>query len=281
MNWKRLLRIRRLRSLGSFSKDGEWKALPMEKRPWWERILVEGTVFVLPAAFVLFVPRIAGQLRSGVHDPYRVSIIEKQIVMPEEPPPEPMPAPESPKSDEKNETKKRAAVEKKDEQEEKEPEEPEEEKKDDFNPYGIDEGSLAEGPGYGFAVPVGETLMGKPGDRTMEKEKEPTPPPLLQKKKKPKFYDEKQVTAKPKCLKKVRPEYTDRALDWNIEGKVVLMVLFDEKGEVKSVEIISGPGYGLEEACVASVKKSKYNPATLDGKPVPCKMKITFNFKLE
>jgi TonB family protein len=281
MNWKRLLRMRRLRALGPVSGKEEWKLLPRGRRLWWERILLEGAILVLPAALVLFVPNLAGRLRSGVHDPYRLSIIEKKVVLPEGPPPEPMPVPEPPDIEEKKEAKKRPVCNEEEEQEKEEPEEPEEEKKDDFNPYGMDEGSLAKGPGSGFAVPVGDSLMGKPGERKMEKKVEPPAPSFPPKKNRPKVYDEGQVTKQPRCLEKALPRYTDRALDGNIVGKVVLMVLFDERGEAKSIEIMSGPGYGLEESCVEAVKKSKYSPAILDGKPVPCKMKITFNFTLE
>jgi TonB family protein len=282
MNLRRLLRMRRLRALGPTPGKGEWKPLVRPEGSRWEKIARQCTLFGMPAMALLLVPTLAGKLTSMTHDDCKISIVEKEINLPREPPPDPaFPEALPEKKEQKPEPKKI-----KEKAEETKPdEEPQEkdEKEADEKSYGIDENSLTEGPGSGLAVPVGGSLMGAPGEKKPEKKPEPVPPPPPppKKNKEPSIYSAEQVTQEPRCLKKVPPEYPDKALDENVEGKVVLMVVFDREGKVKSIEALSKLGRGLEDACMEAVKKSKYAPAVLNDRPVPCKMKMTFNFKLQ
>jgi periplasmic protein TonB len=68
-----------------------------------------------------------------------------------------------------------------------------------------------------------------------------------------------------------------------IEGEVRLRVTLDERGRVSSVRVISGLGYGLDQAAVEALKhRCKFTPAIADdGRPVPFVVEsYTFNFEL-
>lgn len=68
-----------------------------------------------------------------------------------------------------------------------------------------------------------------------------------------------------------------------IEGSVRLRVALDQRGRVSSVRVLSGLGYGLDQAAVDAMKhRCKFTPAIAeDGRPVPFVVEsYTFNFEL-
>jgi periplasmic protein TonB len=68
-----------------------------------------------------------------------------------------------------------------------------------------------------------------------------------------------------------------------IEGSVRLRVALDQRGRVSSVRVLSGLGYGLDQAAVDALKhRCKFTPAIADdGRPVPFVVEsYTFNFEL-
>ena len=68
-----------------------------------------------------------------------------------------------------------------------------------------------------------------------------------------------------------------------IEGSVRLRVALDQRGHVSSVRVLSGLGYGLDQAAVDAMKhRCKFTPAIAeDGRPVPFVVEsYTFNFEL-
>ena len=89
-----------------------------------------------------------------------------------------------------------------------------------------------------------------------------------------------QVIPALKVLKKVDAVYTPAAKDARIEGTVILHVLVGKTGEVEDVEVLKGLPKGLSEAAVAAVRQWRFEPATVDRKPVPARTTLTFNFSL-
>lgn len=62
---------------------------------------------------------------------------------------------------------------------------------------------------------------------------------------------------------------------------VILSVEIDEKGNMKSPEIVSGKaGYGFDEAALDLIQKVKWIPGTKDGKPETMKVSVPVYFKL-
>jgi periplasmic protein TonB len=63
---------------------------------------------------------------------------------------------------------------------------------------------------------------------------------------------------------------------------VVVSALVDEQGNVAEARIIRGapPNSGLNQAALDNVRKRKYKPATLNGKPGRAWVAIQIEFKL-
>ena len=80
-------------------------------------------------------------------------------------------------------------------------------------------------------------------------------------------------------LAKPRPAYSAEALKLNIEGEVLLDVVFPASGgEVHVNRIVKGLGHGLDEAATRAAQQIKYKPAISNGHPVdfPAVVHIVF-----
>lgn len=80
-------------------------------------------------------------------------------------------------------------------------------------------------------------------------------------------------------LKNVR--YTEIARRIEIEGKVVIEFIVNEKGDVDSASIIKGIYDELDDIALNAVKLAKFSPGMQRGKPVSVKMVIPIVFKLK
>lgn len=75
--------------------------------------------------------------------------------------------------------------------------------------------------------------------------------------------------------------YPEAAKEANISGQVVVNFIIDEKGEVESLKIISGIGYGCDEEAIRVLKiMSKWKPGMMNGRPVKVTFNQTIGFKL-
>lgn len=61
----------------------------------------------------------------------------------------------------------------------------------------------------------------------------------------------------------------------NIKGEVIVEAGIDEKGNVKSTNVIKGLPHGCSVAVEVAILDTKFEPATKNGKPVASKVKIT------
>jgi TonB family protein len=80
-------------------------------------------------------------------------------------------------------------------------------------------------------------------------------------------------------LAKPRPVYSAEALKLNLEGEVLLEVVFPASGgEVQVNRIVKGLGHGLDEAATRAAQQIKYKPALSNGHPVdfPAVVHIVF-----
>lgn len=84
----------------------------------------------------------------------------------------------------------------------------------------------------------------------------------------------------PAFLRRVLPVYPALARRRGLEGKVVLRLSIDARGNLLKVVVVQGAGYGFEESAVAAVKRSSFRPATIGGKPVACIAKLPIRFVL-
>jgi protein TonB len=86
---------------------------------------------------------------------------------------------------------------------------------------------------------------------------------------------------KPEKISDVQPQYTEIARKARIQGVVILQTIIDKDGNITDVKVLKGLPMGLAEAAVTAVSQWKYNPATLNGKPVAVYFNLTVNFQLQ
>jgi TonB family protein len=83
----------------------------------------------------------------------------------------------------------------------------------------------------------------------------------------------------PQLVSRFLPDYPPVAKQIGVEGEVVIDAAVDATGKVTNMSVVSGPVL-LQRAALDSVRKSKYEPSYLDGKPFPGQMIVTVQFHL-
>lgn len=83
----------------------------------------------------------------------------------------------------------------------------------------------------------------------------------------------------PKAISRVEPVFTGEAKAAGVSGVCIVEATISETGDVTAVRVVKPMPYGLDKATVDAVKQWKFEPATLDGKPVPVLFNVTMNFK--
>jgi TonB family protein len=93
-------------------------------------------------------------------------------------------------------------------------------------------------------------------------------------------YSGRDITTKIRLITKPEPAYPTKAKHELITGTVILRCVFAADGAVKHILVMQSLPYGLTEAAIAAARQIKFEPATLDGKPVSMFMQLEYNFNL-
>ncbi len=83
----------------------------------------------------------------------------------------------------------------------------------------------------------------------------------------------------PKLLRSVMPVYPFAAREANVQGDVVIDTRIGVNGSVINMKVVSGPTM-LRQAALDALRRWKYQPSKLDGKPVAAQMLVTIRFRL-
>ena len=83
-----------------------------------------------------------------------------------------------------------------------------------------------------------------------------------------------------KLASSVSPIYPSLARSQHVSGDVKVDALIDATGKVTTMKVISGPTL-LHQAAMDALRQWKYQPATLDGNPVPMHLTVTLQFRLQ
>ena len=83
-----------------------------------------------------------------------------------------------------------------------------------------------------------------------------------------------------KLLSSVSPVYPAIAKNQHVSGDVVIDALIDANGRVTTMKVISGPSL-LHQAARDALHQWKYQPATLDGNPVPMHLTVKIQFRFQ
>jgi TonB family protein len=84
----------------------------------------------------------------------------------------------------------------------------------------------------------------------------------------------------PVPLVKIDPEYSEEARRARIQGVVLLSIEVDTNGEVRHISVQRSLGLGLDEKAIEAVKRWKFRPGTIDGKPAVISAVVEVNFRL-
>lgn len=93
--------------------------------------------------------------------------------------------------------------------------------------------------------------------------------------------DELMVSKMPRLKTEVRIPYPAEAKQKGIEGPVVMDLLIDSAGKVRKVDLVRGPGFGLNEAAVSAIQNFEFEPALVQDQAVAVKIRYTYRFILE
>ena len=86
----------------------------------------------------------------------------------------------------------------------------------------------------------------------------------------------------PVLIREFKPDYTREARDAKIEGVVEMSAVVLEDGSVGDVTVTKSldQKYGLDEEAVKTLKKWRFKPGTVDGKPVAVTVFVEMSFTL-
>jgi TonB family protein len=85
----------------------------------------------------------------------------------------------------------------------------------------------------------------------------------------------------PSFMHKEIPVYPMPARRMGKEGKVVLKLMIDSRGNLLNIEVIEAAGFGFTEAAVDAIKKSSFTPAKRNGINVAARVLLPIRFRLE
>jgi protein TonB len=83
-----------------------------------------------------------------------------------------------------------------------------------------------------------------------------------------------------KLISSVPPVYPQLAKNQHVSGNVLVDALIDPTGHVTTMKVVSGPTL-LHQAAMDALRQWTYQPAMLDGKPVPMHLTVTIQFRLQ
>jgi len=84
----------------------------------------------------------------------------------------------------------------------------------------------------------------------------------------------------PKLVSSIASIYPLAAKTAHVQGDVLVDALIDATGKVAATKVISGAPL-LQQAAVDSLRFWKYEPARLNGQPIPIHIKVNVSFRLQ
>ena len=85
----------------------------------------------------------------------------------------------------------------------------------------------------------------------------------------------------PKKLIDTKPIYPETARRARLQGVVILEIIVDRQGNVRSWKVLRPLSLGLTEAAIEAVKQWKYEPPMYNGRPVEVLITVTMRFSLQ
>lgn len=138
--------------------------------------------------------------------------------------------------------------------------------------FGVSKNSLTSTKEGSLNVKTGNTLSKDPDKKILKPEDQASLPIPA---------DEFLITSNPRVLEEFRPKYSESAKSRGVKGKVILEIIVDESGAVKSAQIFKSLDPELDILAKEAMMKFRFKPAYIDDTAVPVKIRYAINFNLE
>ncbi|MEX0361333.1 MAG: energy transducer TonB [Allomuricauda sp.] len=94
------------------------------------------------------------------------------------------------------------------------------------------------------------------------------------------IFEIRNLDTEPKLIKKSKVKYPPKLFKEGISGTVVLQITVNTKGRAQDIKVESSPHELCSEAAIESVKKWRFKPATINNKPVKCRIRLPLSFSI-
>ena len=84
----------------------------------------------------------------------------------------------------------------------------------------------------------------------------------------------------PRLLHQSEPDYSEEARRKKFSGQTLVRLIVDVDGRPKCLHVIQLLPYGLTQKAMEAVARYVFEPATMDGKPVPVELNVAVNFQI-
>jgi TonB family protein len=84
----------------------------------------------------------------------------------------------------------------------------------------------------------------------------------------------------PRAVFHPAPAYPELARKLRKQGTVIVEATIDDVGNVVDAKVLRDIGFGCGEAAAQTIRTWRYNPATLEGRPVSVYLTVTVSFEL-
>lgn len=81
-------------------------------------------------------------------------------------------------------------------------------------------------------------------------------------------------------VSRIEPDYPKELRAKHVQGEVILAGVICRDGSVQRIEVLKATDPRLEDLAVTAFRAWRYEPATLDGKPVPVYVSVVIRFTL-
>ncbi|MEP7148439.1 MAG: energy transducer TonB [Acidobacteriota bacterium] len=78
--------------------------------------------------------------------------------------------------------------------------------------------------------------------------------------------------------RRIKPDYTSIAFLYDVRATIDIEADVDLDGRILATRIVRWAGYGLEESVEKAVRSMNWRPAMRDGKPLPMRVLLRYNF---
>ena len=94
------------------------------------------------------------------------------------------------------------------------------------------------------------------------------------------IFSQREVDQKATILSNPKPGYTESARQNQIQGLVTLEVVLSGVGNVGSIRVVDGLGFGLNEKAIEAARQIRFTPAVKDGRAVSVRVTLQYNFSV-